>query len=168
MISNSLIPYKTFNACSIACIPNGFFVHPNNKEGSVSQWVYVYYGDGLIECTNGKSMHISKELHGVLHEIPIDDFLNTQLTVTGGNNGFHYIAINPIPTTKRFNAEVINETTQRSITGFEKETIIFCLEGKIQCNGVEIDTWKFASIENNKTVSLTVPQNSVALLLTER
>jgi len=168
MISNALIPYKTFNACSVACIPGGTFVHPNNKDGFSSQWLYAYYGEGSVQCINGNSLHISKALDGALHELPIDDFLNKELTVTGGSTVFHYIAINPVPSTRRFNAELINETTQRSITGFEKETVIFCLEGKIVCNDVEIDTWKFASIENNKSINLTVPQNSVALLLTER
>lgn len=163
MISQTMLIARKFNVCIAANIPNGYFKHMNDESGIASSWLYFFTGDGYIETDEGIVENFqTKGLYD------ISQYKGKVLHCHANNDGYFHAAFNFKPLTREVNAELLNSPVNRTVVGTSVFQAIFCLEGKITCNNIEVDTWKFAEIPNGKQVEIIVPDGAVAVLFKEK
>lgn len=161
MITQNTITCRGFVLCTGVMTKGESFIHNNTGDGVVSQVVYIFSG----------SANVSKDAQSILlSEDQITDIssLGESITYTAGNAGATWVAINPTPATKRFTTQLINTEQTLSITGSNKETFILCVEGVITCEGKQLGSLQYVRVLDGKIVNVTIPTNSVAIILTEQ
>ena len=163
MISQTMLISRKFNACIAANVPNGYFKHENTESGIASSWLYFFSGDGYIVADDGRTETFeTKKLYDIAQ------YIGTPLSCHANENGYFHAAFNFKPVTRRVDAELLNTPTVKTVIGGDKQQMVFCLSGAINCNGVEMGPWKFADIPTGREVEITVPDGAVAVLFTDK
>lgn len=163
-VSQSMYRNKLFNTCTLACIPNGEYVHPNKVAGLATHYIYII--NGSLTVSNNKGEQLFELNKGDMKDV--SPYIGTELILNAGPNGWHHVAFNFLPKEKRMNVEMIHGPQTRNIVGSEKEQSIFCIEGELYCDDKKVDIWKSASIPQERTVSVTIPEGSLAAFFTEK
>lgn len=97
----------------------------------------------------------------------MSQYAGAPIKYVAGNNGATWLGINPIPTTKRYDARLIKGSTTETINSSNKETFIVCVDGILTCNDVQLKPTQYARVvSTSKTFNLN--QNGVAIICTER
>jgi hypothetical protein len=138
------------------------FIHSNTGDGAVNQAVYIFSGD-ITAVQNEQNISLNEN-----ELTDISSLKNKPIQYTAGNAGATWVAINPAPATKRFNTQLINTEQTLSVTGSNKETFVLCIEGVITCEGKQLGSLQYVRVLDGRTVSVSVPNNSVAVILTEQ
>lgn len=160
-----MITYKT-TACRgfVLCSGNGalgdLLTQPNVGSGYAMQYVYSYNGTG--EITDGSSTTSIPHRTLTSLEAYMDREANFRIT----SDTASWVTINPLDN-NRFDAELIT-AGHATVSGGAKRKFILCLEGTIECNSVALQAETYAPVPSASVVSVTVPQNAVALVLTTR
>jgi hypothetical protein len=158
MLNN--IPCRGFVLCVGYLSPNESLLHSNNKDGDTNQSLYTYSGGGFA-ASEGKSTKT------VLQKVVTDlsDFMGSQIHYTAGEEGAAWVALNPIPATKRYETQLVSGGSVVEVMADGAECAIICLLGGINVEGKEITAQSYARVLPTKIVTLEVPQNSVALII---
>jgi hypothetical protein len=142
--------------------PNEFLICENITDGFFNQWIYLYNGSAMAESESNQTTELRA---GTL--VDVSQYAGAPIKYVAGNNGATWLAINPIPTTKRYNARLIKGAITETINPSDKETFIICVDGIVNCNGVQLKSTQYARIvSTNKTFDLN--QSGVAIICTER
>jgi hypothetical protein len=162
MIVQNSISCRGFSICYGSMTPNESLVCSNTTDGFFNQWIYLYSGSALAGSEASQTTELTA---GAL--VDVSQYAGAPIKYVAGNNGATWLGINPIPTTKRYNAKLIKGVTTETISPSDKETFIVCVDGIVTCNGVELKPTQYTRIvSNNKTFNLS--QSGVAIICTER
>jgi hypothetical protein len=161
MISYKTIHCRGFVLCVGSGLQGGTLVQPNVGHGFAMQYVYAYKGHGEISngdmsdpIPNGELTDISK-------------YMGKEASFRVLGDPSMWVTINPAPDTDRFDALLLRGKST-TVEGGEKRQYIVCLEGSIECNDKTLQALTYAPVRSSSTVSVTVPQGAVALVLTVR
>jgi hypothetical protein len=153
---------RGFVACAGAITPKDGFIHANDSSGVANQWIYVFSGTAkAITETGDVIMFRAKEL------IDMSQWMGMKLTYTDEGEGTQYVAINPVPNTRRYTAELLRGPVQKTVVGTEKLMNIVGLEHVTICNGAPLQSRNFATVPEGKQVLIDVPEGAVAAVFTE-
>ena len=145
----------TFELCTGSIEPGEKFYNPNAKAGDLNQFVYLFSGDAVANDT---------PIYLGLNDVSL--LAGKKILYVGGPNGASWVCVNPTPTSNRFSAEVLQNTTV-TITADGKNKTIVPVLNTATANGKEILTMGHAKVPADKVVELVVPENSVCLVLTQ-
>jgi len=162
MITQNTITCRGFVLCTGVMTKGESFIHSNTGDGAINQTVYVFSGD--ITASQGEQ-NIALNTHELTD---VSTLKNNSIQYTAGNTGATWVAINPTPSTKRFTTQLINTEQTLSVTGSSKETFVLCVEGVITCNEKQLGSLQYVRVLDGKTISVSIPNNSVAIILTEQ
>lgn len=162
MITQSTTTCRGFVLCTGVMTKGESFIHSNTGDGAVNQAVYIFSG-GITASQDGQDIALNEnELTNV------SVFKHKPIQYTAGNAGATWVAINPTPATKRFTTQLINTEQTLSVTGSSKETFILCVEGVTTCQDKQLGSLQYVRVLDGRTVNVVVPNNSVAVILTEQ
>jgi hypothetical protein len=153
---------RGFVTCAGALTAKDGFVHPNNSNGVTNQWVYMFTGSLRAVVENGDVV--------ILPERELTDmspWANMTITYTDEGTGAQYVAINPVPNTRRYTAELLRGPVQKTVVGTEKLMNIVGLENVSMCNDKPLHSRHFATVPAGKEVLIDVPEGAVAAVFTE-
>lgn len=163
-------PGSKFVLCMGALEPGDSHVHSNFGNGVFSQHVYITSGQqGTV--SNG-----TKTLPLVLHQhTDISEFYGEVITYTNTSDiTGSWIAINPLPDTKRFSCKLLDGTMNETLPAIDNDRYIVCVRGSIICNGVEIicnnsklDLDSYGRVRKGKEINIIIEEGSAAFLLEE-
>jgi hypothetical protein len=122
--------------------------------------LYTYSGGGFA-ASEGKPTKT------VLQKVVTDlsDFMGSQIHYTAGEEGAAWVAVNPIPETKRYETQLVSGGSVVEVMADGAECAIICLLGSVNVEGKAITAQRYARVLPTKIVALEVPQNSVALII---
>lgn len=162
MIIQNAIGCRGFAICHGTMTANESLTNPNINNGSFNQWVYLYSGSALAGNESNQATELTA---GSL--VDVSQYADAPIKYVAGNDGATWIGINPVPSTKRYDAELIKGNITKTIDASNKETFIICVEGVVTCNGIQLNSTQYARIVSaSKTFNLN--QNAVAIICTER
>jgi hypothetical protein len=142
--------------------PNETLVHSNITDGFFVHWAYIYSGSVIAGSEANQTTELAE---GTL--VDVSQYAGAPVKYVAGNNGVTWLSINPVPTTKRYNARLIKGTTTETINPSDKETFIVCVDGILTCNSMQLKPTQYARIvSTSKTFDLN--QSGVAIICTER
>jgi hypothetical protein len=154
---------RGFVTCAGFVTPKDGFIHPNDSNGVTNQWVYLFSGSLRATVENGDVVELPEKAI-----TDMSPWANMRISYDDMGTGAQYLAINPVPNTLRYSAELLKGPIQKTIVGTSKLTNIVSLEHTITCNDVTIQSRNFATVPEGKEVAINVPENSVALIITEQ
>ena len=160
MIIQNGIACRGFAICYGTMTSNETLINPNVNDGSFNQLVYLYSGSALAGSENSQTTEL---IAGDL--VDVSQYANAPIKYVSGNNGATWIGINPIPSTKRYDARLIKGAITETINSSDKETFIVCVDGIVTCNGVELKPTQYARIVNN---SKTFDINGTGIICIEQ
>lgn len=160
MITFKTIQCRGFALCVGSALPGDVLTQPNKGNGVAMQYAYVYRGNATV--TDGEA---TEELPGK-QLLDLTKYMGTEVSFDMLGDPTMWIAVNPVPETNRFTAEFVAGGNTLTVVGGEKRKTILCLEGSVICNGTTVDALKYASVRNGASVSLNVPEESAAVVLT--
>ena len=160
MIIQNGIACRGFAICYGTMTSNETLINPNVNDGSFNQLVYLYSGSALAGSENSQTTEL---IAGDL--VDVSQYANAPIKYVSGNNGATWIGINPIPSTKRYDARLIKGAITETINSSDKETFIVCADGIVTCNGVELKPTQYARIVNN---SKTFDINGTGIICIEQ
>lgn len=159
MISNSIF-CRGFVLCVGYVTPNESFLHENRADGHLTQVLYTYTGGGFAASEGRSTKTIAQNALTDLSE-----FAGDPISYTAGAEGAAWVAINPIPASKRYETQLIQGSSAIEVVAGETECAIICLRGSIIANGKTILAQSYARVLPAKTAALEVPENSSALII---
>ena len=152
-----------FTLCGGQRDPYAVITHPNSGNRSQSQFIYPFEGTATLVADGIPSMQM---VTGLLNDM--SHFGGHNTVVHFGPAGGRWIAINPSPETKLYDAILLKDGQSTTVTGTQKECVALTLQGSSVCNTTEIPEMQFASITEGKQVTVTAQAGSVVVILTER
>lgn len=159
MILNTLL-CRGFSLCTGYLAPNEILANPNKAATEVNQVVYIISGNAVAAAENQQPITLDTACL-----IDVSKFAGTQITYTAGPNGAVWVALNPIPETKRYFTSLVQGETVAEVAADGAECAIVCLVGSISVSGKTIPALSYARVLPTKTVVLEAPANSVALVI---
>jgi hypothetical protein len=159
MILNTLL-CRGFALCTGYLAPNEILKNTNKAATELNQAVYVILGNATAASENKQSILLNAR-----QLADVSDFAGQEITHTAGSDGVAWVAVNPIPETKRYQTQLVSGGDTVEVTADGAECAIVCLVGSIDVNGKQIAALEYARVLPTKIVTLEVPQNSVALIL---
>jgi hypothetical protein len=162
MIIQTGIPCRGFSICYGTMTPNETLIVSNTTDGYFVQWSYIYSGSVIAGSEANQTTELTE---GSL--VDVSQYAGAPVKYVSGNHGATWIAINPIPITKRYDARLIKGVTTETISPSDKETFIVCVDGILTCNGAQLKPMQYARVvTTSKTFDLS--QNGIAIICTER
>lgn len=162
MIIQNGIACRGFAICHGTMTANESLVQSNINDGFFNQLIYLYAGSALAGTESSQTTELTT---GSL--VDVSQYANAPIKYVSGDNGATWIGINPVPSTKRYDARLIKGPITETINYSNKETFILCVDGTLTCNGIELKPTQYARIvSNNKTFDLS--QNGVAIICVEK
>jgi hypothetical protein len=160
-----MISYKTtacrgFVLCVGSALPGDVLTQPNKGAGVAIQYVYVYRGNATVTDGSTTKELPSKQL------LNLTNYMGREISFAMLGDPTMWVAINPAPEATRFTAEFVGGGETLVVTGGEQRKTILCLEGSILCNEVSVAALKYAPVRDDITVTLVVPEDSAAVVLT--
>lgn len=159
MISN-VIMCRGFALCTGYLAPNAVLKNPNREASEVNQAVYVLSGNAVATSKNKQPIVL-----GTAAISDVYDFMGDEITYTAGPNGLAWIALNPIPETKKYQTQLVQAGSSVEIASDGAECAVICLFGSVNIGDKTIGAQNYARILPTKTVMVEVPQNSTALII---
>lgn len=131
--------------------------------GQYSQLIYIIDGNGAIYNMDGTLDQVG--VKGNVYNL--EKYYRGQGYIfrTPKENGSYWFCINPIPSNKIFDYEVIKEGESKLIVGDGVERTIICVEGTIEVNGKELGVKQYARVLNEKTAEVKVNSKSAAVYI---
>jgi hypothetical protein len=162
MIIQNAISCRGFGICHGTMTANESLINPNVNDGAFNQWVYLYSGSALAGTESNQTTELTE---GSL--VDVSEYAGSAIKYVAGNNGATWIGINPMPSTKRYDARLIKGAITETINASNKETFILCVNGILTCNGVQLKPTQYARVvSSDKTFNLS--QDGVAIICIER
>jgi hypothetical protein len=162
MIVQNGISCRGFSICYGTMTPNENLVCPNTTNGFFNQWIYLYSGFALAGTESNQTTEL---IEGTL--VDVSQYAGAPIKYVSGNNGATWLGINPIPTTKRYDAKLIKGPVTETINPSDKETFIICVDGIVACNDVQLKATQYVRVvSTSKTLNLST--NGIAIICTER
>lgn len=159
MISNSIV-CRGFVLCVGYVAPNESFLHENRADGHLTQVLYTYAGGGFAASEGKPTKTVIKNAL-----TDLSDFAGSSIKYTAGEEGAAWVALNPLPSTKRYETQLIQGSSAIEVVAGETECAIICLLGSVIASGKTIPAQSYARVLPAKTVALEVPENSSALII---
>jgi hypothetical protein len=159
MILNTLL-CRGFSLCTGYLAPNEFLINLNKAATEVNQAVYVISGNAVATAENQQPITLNTACL-----TDVSNFAGIQITYTAGPEGAAWVALNPIPETKRYSTNLVQSGTAVEVAADGAECAIVCLFGNINVSGKTVAALSYARVLPTKTVMLETPQNSVALII---
>lgn len=159
---NSIV-CRGFILCTSGISPNYFYIMENSGPGKEVQFLYVIQGGGKLVFQDESTMRIDPK---IMYDL--SQYVGTPIKYWADDRGAIGMAIDPVPSNKRFNYDLVHGEATRTVVGTANECTILCLEGTITCNGVELTSTQYAPVADGKTVNVSVPANASMVILTAR
>lgn len=182
----STVLCKGFALCRGFITPNDSYNYSpedSNIDTRYTQIFYMIEGSGSIKLNNNFVGSFDNNYSNVVPEY--QDHYNTYVkqgatsllidlrimqgsafSFTSGEKGAGWLCINPVPTDKLFDCDLILGGTSKTITGDGKEHIIMCAKGSITINDKTFSQFNYARVLEGKTANIVVPSDSEAIYLT--
>ncbi len=162
MIYQKDIICRGFTLCCGSATANETLNAPNIGGGKFNHYVYVYLGGGVV--SNGVEYITMNE--GTLTDL--SQFAGAPIQYKSFPEGGIWVAINPVPDSKRYDGRLLTGPVTESITGDGSEMFVISFEKKIQCNDVDVNPLDYVRVLNGATKNINVPEGAVAAIFTER
>jgi hypothetical protein len=159
MIFQSSLVCRGFTLCYGSYVPNETMSHPNTGNGIANQAAYLYFGN-VTASQNGTNIEM---LAGQVNDL--SSFIDAPTEFKAGDSGAAWLAINPTPSTKKYDITVA-PIGNSVVTSSSSECVILCVDGSIDCNGKVVNKMQYTRVRNSTSVNLNIPDNSVALIMT--
>lgn len=159
MISNVIL-CRGFALCTGYLAPNEILINKNKAATEVNQVVYTVAGNAVATSKNKQPT-----LLDTASVADVSDFIGDEITYTAGSNGLAWIALNPIPETKKYQTQLVQAGNSIEVVSDGAECAIICLVGNANVSGKTIPALSYARVLPTKTVVLEAPANSVALVI---
>jgi hypothetical protein len=150
---------RGFSMCFGEFTPGEIDSFDNTGDAHANQVVYLFFGN-VTASQNGKIIQVMPK-----SITDMSSFVNTPYSTVAGNDGAYWMAINPIPATKKYNIEIAQNGIS-TIQSTTKECVIVCADGSITVNSKLINKEQFTRVIKNNSVTLNVPEGSIAFIMT--
>lgn len=172
MILTNAVNAGPFIYCMGYMSPHEYMVHNNFGAGHFHQHYYMLEGSAHIEAT--KDLNPLTEPYRVIEEL--QDKKTTDLTDTRGmyhkvwtkDRGAAVMNFNPIPETRNLSLEIIHGPKSTEISAGEHRITVVVIVGTAYANGKQLISMQYAKIFPGKTAELSVLENCVVALVSER
>lgn len=153
-----LTHYETpdFMLCKGAIAPGERFYNPNKAPGELNLFVYIISGDAIANQVIPINLGLND----------LSPYVGKKLFYIGGETGASWVCINPVPTSNRFDVEVLKNTAV-TLTADGKTKYIVPVVDTVMANQKEIPTMGHAKVPMDKEVNLTVPDGATCLIVTK-
>ena len=169
MILNNAINAGNFVYCMANFSPNESHTYQNIGNGHFHQFLYVVSGraEETIEDQDGNVVLFDDsdregelvdmtELKGTVHKTKTTD------------TSISFITFNPVPDTRQLAVEILKGPSQHTVTAESSRKTIVCITGTIKVNDKELSTLQHAKIFPGKTVEITMPENTVCAIVSDK
>jgi hypothetical protein len=162
MIYQKDVICRGFTLCCGSATANETLNAPNIGGGKFNHYVYVYLGGGVV----GNGVDYITMNEGALTDI--SKFAGAPIQYKSFSSGGIWVAINPVPDSKRYDGKLLKGPHTEQFTNEGKEKFIICFENIIQCNGVNINPHEYVRVLKDSVKNIFVPEGAVAAVFTER
>ena len=152
-----------FTMCGGQRPPYTVLSHPNVGDRVENQFVFPYEGTATIYADGVAPLLLNT---GFLNDV--SNFAGKAMSVHFSSEGGRWISLNPNPASKRFNAVLLKDGQETTITATDKQCIVFSLQGVALCNAVEIPEMQYATITEGRVVTVKAQPNAIVAIFTER
>lgn len=159
MISNVIL-CRGFALCTGYLAPNEILINKNKAATEVNQAVYTVAGNAVASSDDKPDVVLSSDCLA-----DVSDFTGNEITYKAGLDGLAWVAINPIPETKKYQTQLVQAGNSVEVVADGAECAVICLVGNTNVSGKTIPTLNYARILPTKTVMVKALQNSVALVI---
>ena len=170
MILNNSINAGNFIYCMAYFGPNETNTYYNDGHGHYHQYIYIVEGRGsgtitatpdgeVLRYEDGDSQGQLIDLsptRGLYHTTKTQD---TSLTT---------IMFNPVPAERTLDVEIVKGPANKTVYAAEKRITVVCITGPITANDKTLASLQHAKIFPGKTAELTLPENTVCALVTDK
>ena len=170
MILNNAVNAGGFIYCMAYWSPNERITYFNDGDGHYHQFVYVVDGEGYGEVRQTENGEIfrSDNTKRVGELLDLTDTRGMYHTTVTKEQSLNMIMFNPIPTTRILNVEIVNGPITKTVTASDKRITIVCITGPITANDKTLASLQHAKIFPGKTAELTLPENTVCALVSDK
>lgn len=158
-----VIHAEGFTLCSGVRPAHTALTHVHSGDRIETQYIYAYEGEASIYADGVPPLHY---VVGELNDI--SRFAGLTTVTHFGPEGGRWLAINPSPTTKRFDFVLLKEGQETTVTGTNRQCVVLTLQGNCQCNEHNIPALQYATITEGRTAHVVVQPQSIVVVLTER
>ena len=155
---------KGFALCRGSITANDFYeytYHDTSTDAKFSQIFYLEEGSGELQLSDG-SVYGNSLTSGIWD---LREFYKKVYKFVSYEKGAKWICINPIPSNKFFDIELLKSNTEKTIIGDDKLQIILCLRGSLNINDKVFSQYNYARILRDKQAVIKVNQDSEALYM---
>jgi hypothetical protein len=163
MIVQNIIQCRAFMLCYGIMNANESFFGNYSEVGQRNLSVYVYQGGATITSSSGLLFECNEK-----NLIDLQSITGGSVEYRAGSNGTSWICVNNNQRQKEFNFELLNTPVTKTVIGSSKEAYLLCVGGSIICNGVSISERSYARIKNGLQAVIDIPENAIAILMTEK
>lgn len=164
MILTKLIDLGFANLCIVSATAGHTATFSNSGEGAQTQFSYIVTGQGTV----GPENNVAPLLAMTGKVTDMEHLMGSPLVGKAGDETLTWVSINPKPSNKRYDYQIISGGESVTITGTDAECALVSLLGGCTTNDKSIGEHKFARIPSGQSVDVQVPQNSVAVFLISR
>jgi len=163
-LESSIVICKGFALCRGHMTPGDSYSYTKDdttQDARFSQVFYLVEGGGIMYDGIGRE-------HGRSDASDVWDFreyYGKSYRFLAGTSGATWLCVNPLPSNKFFNVELIRENNNKTIVGDGAEHIILCAKGNLTINDKSLSQFNYSRILNGKTAEVNVPAGSEALYL---
>lgn len=143
--------------------PYAIFTNPNTGGGVETHFIYVYEGGGTIHASGHAPFVMQSEM---LNDVTY--MTGSPILMQAGPNGIRWFGFNPNPAQTRFNAALLKDGQETTITGTAKQCFVISLQKSAICNAIEIPEFKYAPIKDGKVIRVVAPPGAIVAIFTER
>lgn len=164
MITSKYIDISVAGLCYVTAMPNHTESFKNTGSGVETQFLYVLHGTAVFGPSDGVQDRVL--VKGEVMDI--EDLMGVPLTGSTAESFASWVGVNPKPSDKRFDYQLLHGGDSLAITGDSRERFLVALVGGVEANGTTIEQHKFARVKEGQQVNVQVPMSSVAIVLTTR
>jgi hypothetical protein len=169
---NTVTNVGPFAYCSIYQFPHTSITYFNDGDGHYHQAVYIVDGEAEVEVRDSDD-ESTKPAY-----IQGNDSAGSLIDETASRGkyvktitkdvGLMMVTFNPIPSTRELDIEIVKGSKTREITTVDNRITVVCLTGTVTINDKELVNLQYAKILPGKTVTLTLPKNSICALVQDK
>lgn len=168
-----MIAYNSYVAEGFVYIP--FYVGPhehghpvlNSNDGYYSQSFFVVHGSGTYhvrDTQDGAETSTTVPAVGQFHDVSAS--YDKYHCLEAGADGLAVVFFNPLPVTGTLSFEVLNAGTHTVNNTTETDKNVVCVNGPITIGDKELVAHRYGKIQPGQTFTVTVPTNSLAIVVT--
>ena len=170
MILNNAVNAGGFIYCAAYFGPYETQIYFNNGDGHHHQYSYIIEGSAEIKMSltpdSAPIYFNDSDVPGTL--FCHDEYVGMYHSIITKDKSLSIINFNPIPSTRNLAIEIIKGPITKTISASEKRITVVCITGPITANDKTLASMQHAKIFPGKLVVITLPENSVCALVSDK